>query len=109
MVGLLSQLFRGMTTAWQRVAGAGTGTAGTCRCGWPLEYVEGRGWCRRCGFPPSKPEAGWPLLCPGCRFPLNPSENGTLFCPHCKWQSEYPMGRRPPLQGGKRKLRTIGA
>jgi hypothetical protein len=109
MIGLLPQIFRGMAAGWNRLAAHGKGPGGSCFCGWPLHRVEGdsRGWCARHGFDTRPAERGWPTFCPGCGFGMNPPQNGELFCPHCHWHSDYPMGRRAPAKPGKRKLKSI--
>jgi hypothetical protein len=92
MVGLLSQMAKGVVATLRRFAGAGSGPGGVCRCGWPLFEVadESRGWCRRCGFPPEKPEPGWLKWCPGCGFPLNPPAGDMLYCAHCRYTTAWP-------------------
>jgi hypothetical protein len=109
MIGLLSQIFRGALAGFRRLAEMGRGPAGTCSCGMPLHPVDKhpRGWCQRCGFAPEKPESGWRLFCPSCKFMLGPPVDGWQSCPHCHWQGEYPRGGGRP-RGRPRRNSTSG-
>jgi hypothetical protein len=106
MVGLLSQILGGFMAGFRHLAEMGRGPAGTCACGMPLHVVDKhpRGWCQRCGFAPEKPEPGWRLFCPGCKFMLPAPADGWQSCPHCHWAIEYPEGRRPAKGPPKKKF-----
>jgi hypothetical protein len=112
MINILSQVLRGFWRGLSRVAEWGR-TAGSCRCGAPLFPVAGDGrlFCQLCGFPPDKPEAGWPEFCGSCGFHLPPPEGGYLFCPTCLSREEWPPRTRAPgpRRGEKRRrLKTFG-